>query len=146
MGKLFEETSAKFKSYVMPTYNPQIMFVRGKGAKLWDDDGNEYLDFAAGIAVCSLGHCNDRVTEAEVDAQWDSLIADYESEDAALEILKQGGICVICVYPGHDEGAEELSKLTEMLAELLPQRFNVLRQTFINATPGSPECFIAQKQ
>lgn len=64
MGKLFEETSAKFKSYVMPTYNPQIMFVRGKGAKLWDDDGNEYLDFAAGIAVCSLGHCNDRVTEA----------------------------------------------------------------------------------
>ena len=27
----------------MPTYNPQIMFVRGKDARLWDDDGNEYL-------------------------------------------------------------------------------------------------------
>ncbi|MBR5383152.1 MAG: class I SAM-dependent methyltransferase [Clostridia bacterium] len=64
----------------------------------------------------------------------------------ALEILKPGGICVICVYPGHDEGAEELAKLTEMLADLPPQRFNVLRQTFINASPGSPECFIAQKQ
>ena len=64
MGKLFEETAEKFNSYVMPTYNPQIMFVRGKDARLWDDDGNEYLDFASGIAVCSLGHCNDRVTKA----------------------------------------------------------------------------------
>ncbi len=64
MGKLFEKTAEKFKSYVMPTYNPQIMFVRGKDARLWDDDGNEYLDFASGIAVCSLGHCNDRVTRA----------------------------------------------------------------------------------
>ncbi|MBE6357644.1 MAG: aspartate aminotransferase family protein [Lentisphaerae bacterium] len=64
MGKLFEETANRFKSYVMPTYAPQIMFVRGKDARLWDDDGNEYLDFAAGIAVCSLGHCNNRVTKA----------------------------------------------------------------------------------
>ena len=64
----------------------------------------------------------------------------------ALDIIKPGGICVICVYPGHDEGAEELSKLAEMMADLPPQRFNVLRQTFINASPGSPECFIAQKQ
>ena len=67
MGKLFEETAEKFKSSVMPTYAPQIMFVRGKDARLWDDDGNEYLDFAAGIAVCSLGHCNERVTRAIQD-------------------------------------------------------------------------------
>ena len=64
MGKLFNETSARFNEYVMPTYAPQIMFVRGKDARLWDDDGKEYLDFASGIAVCSLGHCNDRVTRA----------------------------------------------------------------------------------
>ena len=64
MGKLFEETSRKFHDYVMPTYNPQIMFVRGRNARLWDDDGNEYLDFAAGIAVCSLGHSNERVAAA----------------------------------------------------------------------------------
>ena len=64
----------------------------------------------------------------------------------ALEVLKPGGICVICVYPGHDEGAKELSKLSDMLMNLPPQRFNVLRQTFINASPGSPECFIVQKQ
>jgi predicted acetylornithine/succinylornithine family transaminase len=41
-----------------------MMFVRGENARLWDDDGNEYLDFASGIAVCSLGHCNKRVADA----------------------------------------------------------------------------------
>jgi acetylornithine aminotransferase/acetylornithine/N-succinyldiaminopimelate aminotransferase len=38
--------------------------VRGQGCKLWDADGKEYLDFLAGIAVCSLGHCHPAVTEA----------------------------------------------------------------------------------
>ena len=38
--------------------------VRGSGCRLWDADGREYLDFLAGIAVCSLGHCHPRVTEA----------------------------------------------------------------------------------
>ncbi|MCI5148980.1 MAG: aspartate aminotransferase family protein [Candidatus Electrothrix sp. MAN1_4] len=38
--------------------------VRGEGCRLWDADGKEYLDFLAGIAVCSLGHCSPAVTEA----------------------------------------------------------------------------------
>lgn len=38
--------------------------VRGKGCRLWDADDREYLDFLAGIAVCSLGHCYPAVTEA----------------------------------------------------------------------------------
>ncbi|HHX40210.1 MAG TPA: aspartate aminotransferase family protein [Armatimonadetes bacterium] len=41
-----------------------ICFVRGEGARLWDTEGKEYLDFLAGIAVCALGHCHPRVTEA----------------------------------------------------------------------------------
>ena len=47
------------------TYNrfPAAM-VRGSGCRLWDADGKEYLDFLAGIAVCSLGHCHPQVTEA----------------------------------------------------------------------------------
>ena len=47
------------------TYNrfPAAM-VRGRGCRLWDADGKEYLDFLAGIAVCSLGHCHPQVTEA----------------------------------------------------------------------------------
>ena len=51
--------------YVMGTYkrNP-IALVKGKGAKVWDADGKEYLDLLAGIAVCSLGHSNPKVVAA----------------------------------------------------------------------------------
>jgi acetylornithine/N-succinyldiaminopimelate aminotransferase len=49
----------------MPTYvrNP-VEFVRGEGTRLWDDEGNEYLDFLTGISVALLGHCHPRVVEA----------------------------------------------------------------------------------
>ena len=41
-----------------------VEFVRGEGARLWDDDGNEYLDFQTGLAVNSLGHCHPAVVAA----------------------------------------------------------------------------------
>jgi acetylornithine/N-succinyldiaminopimelate aminotransferase len=41
-----------------------IALVRGKGARVWDADGKEYLDFLAGIAVNSLGHCHPAVVRA----------------------------------------------------------------------------------
>ena len=52
-------------SYVMATYarNP-VEFVRGEGARLWDDEGNEYLDFLAGISVAQIGHAHPRWVEA----------------------------------------------------------------------------------
>ncbi|HRZ82705.1 MAG TPA: aminotransferase class III-fold pyridoxal phosphate-dependent enzyme, partial [Candidatus Hydrogenedentes bacterium] len=46
------------EAHVMNTYGRlPIAIVRGEGARLWDADGREYLDFFAGIAVCNLGHC-----------------------------------------------------------------------------------------
>jgi len=39
-----------------------VTFVKGEGCRLWDDSGKEYLDFLAGIAVCSLGHCHPELT------------------------------------------------------------------------------------
>lgn len=51
--------------FVMQTYTRQpIAFVRGEGARLWDSDGREYLDFLAGIAVASVGHANPAVAAA----------------------------------------------------------------------------------
>src|SRR6185312_2210507 len=41
-----------------------VEFVRGEGSRLWDCDGNEYLDFLCGISVTSLCHCNPRVVKA----------------------------------------------------------------------------------
>ena len=51
--------------YVAHTYaRYPIALVRGKGARVWDADGKEYLDFLAGIAVNSLGHCHPAVVRA----------------------------------------------------------------------------------
>ncbi len=41
-----------------------VRFLRGEGVYLYDDKGKRYLDFLAGIAVCSLGHAHPRLTEA----------------------------------------------------------------------------------
>jgi predicted acetylornithine/succinylornithine family transaminase len=41
-----------------------VEFVRGEGTRLWDDEGNEYLDFLAGISVAQIGHCHPAVVEA----------------------------------------------------------------------------------
>jgi acetylornithine/N-succinyldiaminopimelate aminotransferase len=46
---------------------PKIMLERGEGCRVWDVDGNEYLDFLAGIAVNSLGHAHPALVEAITD-------------------------------------------------------------------------------
>jgi 4-aminobutyrate aminotransferase len=54
------------QKYMSPSYLRDYPFVaeRGYGAIVEDPDGNAFLDFAAGIAVCSTGHCHPRVVEA----------------------------------------------------------------------------------
>ena len=53
------------KKYIMNTYNRfPVVFIKGRGAKLFDSDNREYLDFVAGIAACNLGHCHPKVTVA----------------------------------------------------------------------------------
>lgn len=51
--------------YVLHTYGRNYThFVRGSGAKLFDDSGRDYIDFGAGIAVCSVGYGNERLANA----------------------------------------------------------------------------------
>ncbi|HEY5812443.1 MAG TPA: aminotransferase class III-fold pyridoxal phosphate-dependent enzyme, partial [Terrimicrobiaceae bacterium] len=62
------ELSALYSQYVMPTYGRfDLDIARGSGCRVWDLEGREYLDFGAGIAVCSLGHAHPEVTEAVVN-------------------------------------------------------------------------------
>jgi acetylornithine/N-succinyldiaminopimelate aminotransferase len=50
---------------VLATYaRLPVEFVRGEGSRLWDVEGNEYLDLLCGISVTSLGHCHPRVVRA----------------------------------------------------------------------------------
>lgn len=51
--------------YVMPTYaKSPVEFVRGEGARLWDAEGREYLDFFSGLSVHNAGHCHPKITAA----------------------------------------------------------------------------------
>ena len=61
-------------THLMGNYgNRTITLVRGEGSRVWDDQGKEYLDAVAGLAVCGLGHCHPAVTQA-IAAQADSLV------------------------------------------------------------------------
>lgn len=60
-----EELQTLEQRFLMSTYRrAPVEFVRGEGAVLWDAEGRQYLDFLAGISVCSVGHCNPAVVEA----------------------------------------------------------------------------------
>jgi predicted acetylornithine/succinylornithine family transaminase len=59
-----ESIAALYKRYVMSTYAQGLAIVRGKGARVWDAEGREYLDFLAGIAVTAVGHCHPRLQKA----------------------------------------------------------------------------------
>jgi acetylornithine/N-succinyldiaminopimelate aminotransferase len=56
---------ADSQKYIMNTYGRQpLVLIKGRGMKVYDSDGREYLDFVAGVAVNNLGHCHPRVVVA----------------------------------------------------------------------------------
>ncbi|MEU3298399.1 MULTISPECIES: acetylornithine transaminase [unclassified Streptomyces] len=60
-----QEFTRRWQGSMMDNYGtPKLSLVRGEGAKVWDADGTEYLDFVGGIAVNALGHAHPAVVEA----------------------------------------------------------------------------------
>ena len=58
-------TLARADAHLTPNYaRYPVEFARGEGARLWDADGTEYLDFLTGISVSSVGHCHPAVVAA----------------------------------------------------------------------------------
>lgn len=64
---------------------------------------------------------------------------------AALRLLKDYGLLVLCVYPGHPEGQEEETALLAFAKALPNREYSVLWQTFPNAGPGAPACLLVEK-
>jgi len=61
LKKLIDDSN----NYLMHTYNRFPVAIRkGRGMKVWDTDGKEYLDFLGGVAVNCLGHCHPKVVVA----------------------------------------------------------------------------------
>lgn len=78
-------------SHILPTYASfPITPVRGEGARLWDRDGKSYLDFCAGIATCSIGHCHPALSDA---------------------IARQAGTLIHCSNLYHIPQQEELARM-----------------------------------
>ncbi|MEU4656250.1 acetylornithine transaminase [Streptomyces sp. NPDC023723] len=63
-----QDLTTRWQGALMNNYGtPRLPLVRGAGERLWDADGNEYLDFVGGIAVNALGHAHPAVVEAVSD-------------------------------------------------------------------------------
>ena len=58
------DTQVQADKYMFQTYGRfPLTLVRGKGCRVWDENGKEYLDFVGGIAVCALGHSSPLITK-----------------------------------------------------------------------------------
>ncbi|MEJ5186629.1 MAG: acetylornithine transaminase [Candidatus Geothermincolales bacterium] len=66
-----EEAIQVEKERLISTYRRfPVLFVRGKGSRLWDWEGREYLDLAAGLGTCVLGHAHPAVAQAVAEEAW----------------------------------------------------------------------------
>ena len=118
---------------------PLAVLARGEGARVWDVEGNDYLDFLAGIAVNSLGHGHPAFVEA-VSAQAATLahVSNYFATPPQLELAERltrltGGDRVFLCNSGAEaiEAAVKLARLTGR------PRILALENAFHGRTMGS---------
>ncbi len=80
-----------FDQVMVPNYVPQAMVpVRGEGSRLWDQQGNEYIDFAGGIAVNALGHAHPKLVSAlkeQSDKLWH--LSNVYTNEPALALAEE---------------------------------------------------------
>ena len=91
MSQAFAAVKAGEESLLCRSYSRYpLAIVRGKGSRLWDVDGKEYVDLLAGIAVTALGHCNDEICaalEAQAHKLWHVSNLFYQEEQLELATL-----------------------------------------------------------
>ncbi|WP_415902549.1 aspartate aminotransferase family protein [Neptuniibacter sp. QD29_5] len=79
-----------FDQIMVPNYAPQKMIpVKGLGSRVWDQKGNEFIDFAGGIAVNALGHCHPELTAAlhhQADQLWH--LSNVWTNEPALQLAQ----------------------------------------------------------
>lgn len=82
---------ALFDEVMVPNYAPaNIIPVKGEGSRVWDQQGREYIDFAGGIAVSSLGHCHPALVAA-VKTQAEKIwhLSNVMTNEPALRLAKK---------------------------------------------------------
>ncbi len=134
-----KEIVSLFDRYVVPSYaRYPLVFARGKGARVWDADGKEYLDFGGGIAVNLLGHS----AMAEILAKQANVLVHasnlYYTEPQGrlakrlVELVGVEGKCFFCNSGA--EANETLFKLARKFGNESGSRYEIL--TFQNSFHG----------
>jgi acetylornithine/N-succinyldiaminopimelate aminotransferase len=90
MNQPEDVTRVMFDQYMVPNYAPSsVIPVKGLGSRLWDQAGTEYIDFAGGIAVNSLGHCHPgvvNVLKKQAESLWH--LSNILTNEPALRLAK----------------------------------------------------------
>lgn len=123
------------KEYVLPTYaRADIEFVSGKNARLTDANGKEYIDFTSGIAVVSVGHGNDRLTNALCEQakkmiHMSNLYHIAPQAKAAQKIVDTSGYDMKCFFANSGAEANEGAiKIARKYGEKdgVPKRYKII--------------------
>lgn len=123
MGIAFEHAKALDDAFHMHTYaRKPVMFVKGDGMRLYDDDGREYLDFMSGIGVVNLGHSHPAVVEAireqvgKLTHVTNLFYVEHRSELAADLVTLFGGDARVFLCNSGTEATEGAIKLARKWA------------------------------
>lgn len=133
------------KKYVLPTYaRADVEFVSGDNARLTDANGKKYIDFASGIAVCSVGHANKRVNDAITKqiskiTHTSNLYYIAPQAFAAQKIVEASGYDMMCFFGNSgaeaNEGAIKIArKFGEKDGELKRYKVITLQHSFHGRT------------
>lgn len=141
------ECIQKSEQYLLHTYNrAPVVWERGEGVRLYDADGKEYLDFAAGIAVYALGYGNPAYREALKD-QIDKIIHtsnlyyNVPQAEAAEKLVKASGMSKVFFTNSGTEAIEGAIKAARKYAYLrdgsTDHEIIAMRQSFHGRSLGA---------
>lgn len=145
-----KQISDQEKDFLIPTYQRlPVMMVRGEGCSLFDDEGKEYLDFLAGLAVNALGHAHPEILEVLRDSEQtllhvSNLIYHPYQAEVAKQLVRLSGLDRAFFTASGTEAVEGGLKLARAYARKQHRsgrfgRFEVLalENSFHGRTAGS---------
>jgi len=140
--------------YLMNTYKrPSLVFVRGKGCRLYDEKGKEYLDFLGGIAVNALGHAHPRLVrvirrEAARATHLSNLFHNEFQGPLARKLARWSGMDRVFFTNSGTEAVEGALKLARLRAKQSGEgktRILALENSFHGRTFGALSITAAEK-
>jgi len=120
--------------YLAPNYKRiPLAFVRGQGARLFTEDGVEYLDFTSGIAVCNLGHTHPRLVSAlkkQAELLWHTSNLFYTEPQARLA-MKLSELTFADQVFFANSGAESVEAALKLARKYAQDNFSKEKHIFI---------------